>query len=129
MEQDNYISEILDPKKEEFLSDEFKLSEVYFDQVKSEIDLRIKLGDNEEFNIPEGYLEVGFEKRQSSLVRKVLYALTSTAAIFMIGFLVLTAKDAECTSFDCLLNETELTYEDLEYLEEYESDLLNFEEE
>lgn len=95
-----------------------------------------QLSKNEEFKVPGGYFDKmkdeiysktintkiidGKGRFDNNLTKKVLYGL-SIAAAMVIGFFILnndSTRTEECKTFACLLEETTLTAEDIEYMEE-----------
>ena len=110
---------------------EFETPENYFEQLKKDLDLKMKKSDSEEFVTPEGYFEKNSDRlkniassenrRSVRLNSRVLWSVVGgVASVLSIFFLTRSPEEKECVTFACLLEQTTITQEDLEYFEEFE---------
>jgi len=90
---------------------DFKVPSGYFDQLTEDIMDRL-----------EGEVEAVNKRKW----RTILYYSAGIAAVLIIGLFIMNAQETkECKTFACLLEKTEITSEDIQWLEEeVEMDLL-----
>ena len=133
MMKDEYKnSDDFNPLKEGRKNSDFKVPESYFTNFKRELDLKIKAGQKDEFNVPDGYFEesrtdifsIAEEQKVihiSNRKRNILwYSISAVAATIAIVLTFNIKETPDCETFACLLEKTTITQEDIEYLEENE---------
>ena len=105
--------------------EEFIAPEGYFQQLESELNLRIQGQD--EFAVPDAYFEnlhstwsIGRDNKRTR--RRKLMGMVA-AIIVLLGSVWLREMvvEEECVTYACLLEKTEITQEDIEFYDEYMS--------
>ena len=117
------INKILSGLKEK---PDFRMPEGYLDQFESELKLKLIKADKNSFRIPDGYGAESERKLKSISKRKSVITMKRTwiaaAAVVAVAAMVFFLRPVEepCETFACLLEQAEITQEDIEYFEEYE---------